>query len=273
MAGNRKTARTFLANEIRRARETKGPKGMSRAALAKELFVSDSLIAKWESGRQVPDEEQLTALVKVLDFGPDIVKRIREELVSGEISPEWSGKWRPIESKANTLYSAEHSTVPGLLQTPDYARAVLEHNNHSPIDIEEQIQERLKRQSIFERENPPTAVFIMDEQALHKRVGTAQTMIDQMEHLLNMAEQPNIHILIIPHDSGYHVGLVGGFIIAKFDGAEIAYQDGTLRGQVLDQYEDVSELFQIWENVRDLALTRKASREFIAKVAEQWKNI
>lgn len=267
---NRMTARAFLAKEIRRARDAHGMNGMSRQALAKKILVSESLVAAWESGRQVPRAEHITALIAILKFGPDIVERLLEDLVSGEISPEWTGKWLAIEKKANTLLSYEHSVVPGLLQSEDYARTVLQRNQHSPTAVEAEVRARLERQQILDREDPPMTVFVLDEQVLRNGVDSAKTMNDQLLRLVELSERPNVIIQVIPRDTGYHLGRAGAFMIAKFDGMEVGYQDGVLRGEVLESQDDVYALSRTWMNIHKTALTEAASAELIARVAEEW---
>jgi transcriptional regulator with XRE-family HTH domain len=270
VSGNNMTARAFLAREIRRARDAKD---MSRAALAAKLYVSDSLIAAWESGRIVPRAEQLDQLIDVLEFGPKVISRILDDLVTGEVSPEWTGKWLTIEEKADTLLSFEHSIVPGLLQTEEYASAVLQYLHNAPFDVKEVLSARMERQQrVFDREDPPTAVFIMDEQVLRRQVGSPEVMSRQLLHLVELAEQPNVIVQIVPSGAGYHPGLAGAFMIAKFDGVEIAFQDGTITGHVLEDREQVSELARMWENIHAAALPQVASIELIAKVAEEWKS-
>lgn len=269
MHGTRITAREFLAKEIRRAREAKGA---SRTSLGKSLFVSPELVAAWESGRSLPRPEHVTAMIEVLDFGPDIVRRILEDLVSGEVSPEWTGKWLAIEERANKILSFEHSHIPGLVQTEAYARAVLRHNHHSPLNIEEQVQERLRRQrAVLGRDDPPMTVFVIDEQALRRPVGGPKVMNDQLRCIAELSEDPQVVLHVIPiDDSGYHLGLVGAFMIARFDGIEVGYQDGILQGRVLESDDEVSALSRIWEQVRSVALPQAASVSLVSKVAEQW---
>lgn len=271
MAGNGMSARQFLAKEIRLAREAKR---ISRAALGKALFVSGELVAAGETGRSIPRPEHLAFMIRILDFRPEIVSRLLEDLVSGEVSPEWTGKWLAVEAKANTLLSVEHSIVPGLLQTEDYTREVLRHNHHSPIDIEEQVQERLRRQSaVLDRVDSPMAVFVLDEQVLLRPVGGPKVMSDQLAHLVQVSARPKMIVHIVPAgEAGYHPGLAGAFMIARFDGTEVAYQDGTLKGHVFEDVEQVSAMSQIWENVRAVALPRAASIELIAKAVERWRS-
>src|SRR5262249_45268477 len=153
-------------------------KGWTRARLAKETIRSESLVAAWEGGRAVPRDEDIKILIRVLPFGPDVMERFLEDLVTGEVSPQWTGKWRKLEKNARELLSVEHSSVPGLLQIEDYAREILEHDHHSPIDVERRLQDRMERQEIFNRDDPPKALFLIAEQALTNLVGTPQIMHD-----------------------------------------------------------------------------------------------
>jgi transcriptional regulator with XRE-family HTH domain len=270
MSGNSMTARAFLAREIRRAREAKD---MSRAALAGKLYVSESLIAAWESGRIVPRAEQLDQLIGALEFGPEVIARILDDLVTGEVSPEWTGKWLTIEENADTLLSFEHSIVPGLLQTEEYASAVLKYLHNAPFDVKEVLRDRMERQQrVLGREDPPTAVFIIDEQVLRREVGGPEVMSRQLRHLVELAEQSNVIMQVVPVGAGYHPGLAGAFMIAKFDGIEVAFQDGTITGHVLEDRDQVSVLARMWENIRAAALPQAASIELIAKVAHEWKS-
>jgi hypothetical protein len=221
----------------------------------------------------VPRAEHLDQLTGVLEFGPEVISRILEDLVTGEVSPEWTGKWLYVEKKADTLLSFEHSIVPGLLQTEDYARAVLQYLHNAPLDVEEVLRARMERQQrVLGRDDPPTAVFIMDEQALRREVGGPEVMSGQLLHLVELSGRPNVIIQVVPAGAGYHPGLAGAFMIAKFDGTEVGFADDTLKGQVIEEHDQVSTLSRAWENIRALALPQAASIELIAKVAEQWKS-
>jgi transcriptional regulator with XRE-family HTH domain len=265
MSGNRVTARATVGAEIRRARETRR---MSRAQLAERIFVSESLVAKWESGKQAIKPEYMKRLIEVLQISPDDMVRILGELVNSDISPEWTDKWLTIEGNANEVLSFDLSAVPGLLQNEEYARAVLQYNRHAPIDIEEQIRSRLDRQQILSKEDPPTTVFIIDEYVLHRRVGSHKVMFDQLMQLCELAKRPDIFLHVVPSDTEYYAGCP--FMIAKVDGIEFAFQDGAWNGQVLEDQEEVSALSRIWQGIRAAALPQDATINRIAAAAQAW---
>jgi transcriptional regulator with XRE-family HTH domain len=151
MTWNHETARTIIAREIRNAREAKG---MSRAALAKAVLVSDSLVAAWETARQAVKAEHLQRLLEILPLGPDAIARILDGIVSNETAPEWVDKWLKIERRAASFLDYQPLLVPGLLQVEGYAREVIVSSGRqiTAAQVESQVQERLARQQILEKE-------------------------------------------------------------------------------------------------------------------------
>lgn len=267
MTGDHMTARQFVGKEIRLARATKG---LSRVELAKAFPVSESLIRWWESGRTVPAEQYVERLIAVLDL-PEMIQRVLNELVSKEVAPEWLGKWVSIEEKATSLLTFAPLVIPGLLQTEDYARAVLRLGKESPLDLEEKANERLKRQRVLAREDPPLYHVILDEAAIRRPVGGAKIMRDQLMHVVGMAEQTEMIILqVIPFRVGAHAGFAGGAMeIASFDGTEVAYVDNALRGDVVEKPEDVAVIRRLWQKLSAKALQEDESAQLIEEAAEK----
>ncbi|MCD0452225.1 helix-turn-helix domain-containing protein [Actinocorallia sp. API 0066] len=262
----RMTARVFLGKELRLARDAHG---VTRAALAKKLFCSDSLIAAWESGRQVPRSDQLAALLTALSTESPILLRLLEDLVETEVAPEWTGRWLAVEKDAVSLLSYEHSIIPGLLQTEQYAHILI--RKGQPFgDIGGKLQSRMDRQGIFAKDEPPTCVFIMDERVLHNQVGDANLMHDQLTKVIEVAKSPNVFVHVIPENAGYHVAHNGAFMIARFEGQDVVYQDGVWRGQVFGDQRDVQEFPRIWANAQSMALPKNTSLQIIEKAAQQW---
>jgi transcriptional regulator with XRE-family HTH domain/predicted Zn-ribbon and HTH transcriptional regulator len=260
------TARAFVANERRQAREMKN---LSRAKLADEIFVSESLIAAWERGRIVPGEQHHPRLREVLDL-PDMITRVIGDLVTNEVSPEWFGKWPQIERQATSLWSFQPCLVPGLLQTSDYARAVLE-AAHLDIDLEEALTTRLDRQQVLIKEDPPMFVALIAEAVLRHRVSNDKVMNDQLARLAEMAERENIVVQIVPANSKACAGFIGGFVIASFDGNEIGYVDNQLDGDTIESAAGAARLRRFFDVFRADALNQQESINLIQRVAEEWK--
>jgi transcriptional regulator with XRE-family HTH domain len=268
MSGNHMTARAFVASELRRAREMKIPK-MSRAKLADEIFVSESLVAAWERGRIIPGEQHHPRLKEVLGL-PDLLTRVIDELVTNEVAPEWFGKWSQVERHSTSLWSFQPCLVPGLLQIPDYARAVLEAAKLD-VDLEEAIATRLERQQVLTKEDPPMFVVLLTEGVLRHRVGSDQVMHDQLVHLAEMAERENIVVQIVPDKSKVCAGFIGGFVVASFDGDEVAYVDNQLDGDTIEASAGVARLRRFFDIFRADALNQQESNGLIRRAAEEWK--
>jgi transcriptional regulator with XRE-family HTH domain len=265
---NQRTARAAVGREIRNAREDKR---LSRAAVAKSLHVSDSLVAAWESGRITPRPEYIHQLIDVLAFGSDAVARLMGELVSGEALPEWEGKWLRLEEQATSLLSYETIVIPGLLQTAEYARAVLQLNQYAPHDIEEQVQARLERQRVLSKDDRPLFFAVLDEAVLRRPVGGARCMYEQLMHVVELAEQPEPIVQVIPTSVGEHAGFAGPLMIASSaNGQDVAFVDSALGGNVAEQIDDVAVIKRLWYKLLSTALPEKASVEFIEKAAQEW---
>ncbi|GAB2860100.1 helix-turn-helix transcriptional regulator [Actinoallomurus bryophytorum] len=262
------TARQFVGKEIRLAREAKG---LSRVELAKKFPVSESLVRWWESGRTAPGEQCVGKLITILDL-PEMLQHVLDDLACNEVAPEWLGKWLAVEEKATTLLTFEPLVVPGLLQTEDYARAVLRLGKESPLDLEGKVNDRLGRQRVLAREEPPLYHAILDEAAITRPVGSPQIMCDQLMHVADQAEQREMIIVqVIPFRVGAHAGFAGGAIVlASFDGAEVAYVDNALRGDVIEKSEDVMVIRRLWQKLSAKALSEDESALLIREAARKW---
>lgn len=243
--------------------------GKSVRQLADEVHLAIGSISNYENGKRMPGARELELIEAALGTNGRL-KEAFDEWVE-DISPEWSA-WRDIEEHADMLFSYEHSVLPGLLQTEDYARAVLGHDPDSPLELDQRVRYRMERQAIFDSEKPATVVFIFRESALHAQVGSRETMYDQITHIVEMAQRPNIIVQIVPQDAGYHSGLNGAFLIAKLNRVEIAYQDGIWKGHVLKDDVAVSALSNKWQHILSKALTAEVSLDLLKREAEKWQD-
>jgi transcriptional regulator with XRE-family HTH domain len=268
MTSQHMTARQFVGKEIRLAREAKG---LSRVELAKKFPVSESLVRWWESGRTAPGEQCVGKLITILDL-PKMIQRVLDDLASKEVAPEWLGKWLTVEERATSLLTFVPLVIPGLVQTEDYARAVLRLGKETPLDLEERVSERLARQHVLTREEAPLYHVILDEAAIVRPVGSPKIMHDQLMHVVDLAEQTDMIILqVIPFRVGAHAGFAGGAIVlASFDGTEVAYVDNALRGDVVEKSEDVAVIRRLWQKLSAKALLEDESAQLIREAAEKW---
>ncbi|MEO3785879.1 Scr1 family TA system antitoxin-like transcriptional regulator [Actinocorallia sp. B10E7] len=255
----------FLSTEIRRAREARG---LSTDELARTLYVSESLVRSWEKARRLPKPDIMVKLEEALGTG-GILARILSELVDAAVPVEWFGRWVDIERGASALWSFELAVVPGLLQTEQYASAVLRAMNHS-AELEEMLSSRMERQQIFAKEDPPMLVALIAESVLRHNVGGAKVMHDQCRHLAEMAQRSDVIVQVIPAESTVCAGFLSGFAIASLDGDDFAYVDNQLSGDVIESVEGVSRLRRWFDVFRSDALSQSDSIGVIEGMAEKW---
>jgi transcriptional regulator with XRE-family HTH domain len=243
------------------ARERQAPK-MSRRTLGDRLNLTDSAIAAWESGRNIPDPRTLTSVERILRTD-GLLQDIVECLVTGEKSQEYMGRWVHAESQATTLLWFSFDVVPGLLQTEDYAHAILRD--------EQRVSARLDRQRILAKEDPPVLVALIDESVLRRNVGGPQVMREQLSHLGEMAQRENVAIHVITMRTPISARYTGSFILASRNGeGEIGYVDDAISGSVVENVEEVTRLRQMFEILRAHAKDRDESFRLIKEAAESW---
>jgi transcriptional regulator with XRE-family HTH domain len=268
------TPQGVFGAELRYYRERAG---LSQTELAALVNVSHDVISKIETGDRPPAKnfpERLDA-VPQLDTR-DGLARLWKNLRKGlrhQAVPGWFRPWTHIEAEATILRWYEPLLVPGLLQTEEYARAILAAEPGSrPDDLTDQVAARMERQTILERADAPQLWCVLDEGVLHRCVGGAKVMHDQLEYLADVAERPQTSIQVIPASAGAHAGLLGGFIVADLDGAPgMVYLETAAEGQIADSPAIVTHVTFRFDSLRSEALPRAASRDLIMKVArEKW---
>jgi transcriptional regulator with XRE-family HTH domain len=245
---------------------------MSRANLAQRIPVAESTVRWWETGRTVPTEQYIPHLVECLEL-PETVVRVIDDLASGEVSPEWLGRWKALERKASSLLTFEPLVVPGLLQTPDYARAVLKLGKEPAVDLDAQMEDRLSRQAVLDRDDPEPPLYhaIVDEAAIRRPVGGPKTMSDQLLHVVDLAARDTVIVQIVPFEVGEHAGFAGAaFVLASVNGTEVAYVDNALRGDVIERPEDVASIRRLWQRTIAKAYREDESIEMLKEAANQW---
>jgi transcriptional regulator with XRE-family HTH domain len=264
---NDHSALALFAAELQAARTRAG---MSQDELAARINYSPSLVGMVESMRRVPrlDFAQRCdeALATTGTFG-----RLHGHLRTAPF-PSWFRPFAQHEAEATALRTFELVLVPGLLQTGEYARALLCTKVGATEDeVDQLVTARLERQAILDRDNPPLFWVLIDEDALHRPVGGRDVMRVQVEHVAEMAGRPNVVVQVIPADVGAHQGLVGAFVIADFAKApSIVYLETALTGLVVERAEDVAAVTLTYDTLKTEALPRAASLGLLREVAKTW---
>jgi transcriptional regulator with XRE-family HTH domain len=161
------------------------------------------------------------------------------------VLPEWFSAYVSLETGAKTLRTYEPHYVTGLLQTYEYAHAVLcgGFPNDSDADLERRVDLRLRRQSLLERPDAPTLWVVMEETVLHRVVGGAEVMREQIDRLLEVSELDHVSVDVVPFAAGAHVGACAPFTYFRFEERElpdIVYSEILSASVYLDQRSDVS---------------------------------
>ncbi|GIJ25667.1 hypothetical protein Vqi01_08290 [Micromonospora qiuiae] len=192
---------------------------------------------------------------------------------SRETVVPWFRDWARIEQEATALRWFEPVYMPGLLQTEGYARAILTGAGLFGADeIEQQVAARIDQQGVLTRDRPPLLSAVIDEHALRRRIGGAEVMREQAQHLVKLGSTlPRVRIQVVPLSAGAYAGLDGPFVIATSpSGEDVVYLDGQRHGQVIDRGDYVRQMVEVWESIRGEALSQQQSLDLMAEVAETW---
>lgn len=250
--------------------------GMSQEQLGGRLYCSDDLIGKIENGQRAPTEQFTAACEAIAELRTDgaltELRELLKDYLKERAFPSWFHDWPGNEADAKILRWYELVAVPGLLQTEDYARAMLRTQVMASDDeTDERVAARMDRQVILARDKPPMLWVLLDEGVLRRPVGGNGVMGEQIRHLIESAGRPNIVIQIIPAGVGAHQGMSGNFIIAEFDDSRpVAYQDTAARGQIIEDADDIGAISLLWDTLKSEALPRSASLELLEEVAKTW---
>ena len=230
--------------------------GILQRQVGDALGYSESTIRHVEAGRRTPPDDLGQLADRYFRVPGRLLARAAGEARS-DTTP--FGELKEHEQRASRIRIWENRLIPGLLQTPDYARAVL--------GADDLVTERLDRQKILHTDHAPTLRAVIDESVLYRQVGTREIMRTQLHHLTNTDNPWDIHVL--PISKGVH-GVTGGpLTLLEFDGdAPVAFTDSLRNSSVVDLPADVAELHHAYESVLGLALSPDASAEMIRSKAD-----
>lgn len=276
--GGATVRRIMLGSQLRRLRESAG---ISREDAGWHIRASESKISRLELGRvgfKMRDVEDLLTLYGVTD------DQQREPFLSmakaanavtwwhgyHDAMPSWFAGYVGLEESASLIRTYEVQYIPGLLQTPDYTRAVMAGRSVFDADMERRVQIRQERQKVLVREeNPPRLWAVVDEAALRRPVGSREIMRQQLAYLLEMMERPNVTVQVLPFQSGAHAAEAGAFTILRFaepDLPDVVYLEHLAGALYLDKRDDVDVYLQVIERIAVDALTPALTVDALAKL-------
>jgi transcriptional regulator with XRE-family HTH domain len=241
--------------------------GLTQAEAAARFQMSKSLYQKIESCDRKPQRELAMACDVV--FGtPGVFLTIYQDMIT-EPYPAWFGPRVTYEDKAVAITVWEQRGIPGLLQTEDYARAVIRSCRpyDPPAALEHSVRSRLERQDILSRENPPNLWVIIAEGVLRQFVGDRDIMAGQLDHLVTMAESPGAVIQVLPFSASDAPGADGPATMFEFtDEQPVAYLEGWGSGRVVEEPREVAGIATALSMIKGCALSPGDSRLLMAEI-------
>ena len=261
--------RKLFADELKAMRKQRG---WSQEETAARIKFSSATIANIESMRRAPTRDQALLLDEAFEtsgtFGR-LEARLRGVPFSAGFRPFY-----PYEAEARVLRWFEHTLVPGLFQTEDYARVLSEaYHEATEQDVRDRVEGRMARQSILYRKDPapPRVWAVLDEQVLYREVGGPAVMLAQTERLAELARMPRITIQVVPA-SLPHPGLLGAFVVAETDQPPaIVYLETASEGQTVEDPDMAESMTLKFDALRTEAVTGSASLKLIEEAAQRWK--
>ncbi len=235
------------------------------------------MLNRTENGLRATNPEEVASILGAYGVtGAD-----RERLLALARDAERPGWWEPgdsiypaalkaligFETQATRITDVETSLVPGLLQTAEYTRAVMQACGVPPLEVETRVATRLGRQAILSRPAPPMFSAFIDEASLRRPVGGARAMAEQLHHIRRAASRPNISVRIIPLHTGAHAALSGPFTILEFERAKpLVHQEGKSTLCFVDSSAEVKTFVTCVDTLKSTSLTPERSIEYLDSI-------
>ncbi|MFE6381297.1 helix-turn-helix domain-containing protein [Streptomyces roseolus] len=261
-AGGSVVRRILLGSQLRRLRESRG---ITREAAGYSIRASESKISRMELGRvsfKARDIEDLLTLYGVTEETERgaLLGLAREANLAGwwhsfgDVLPGWFQTYIGLEAAASLIRVYEVQFVHGLLQTEEYAHAVVSRGmpGASRAEIDRRIALRLERQKVLVSERAPHFHVVLDEAALRRPYGDRPVMRGQLKHLIEVSENPGVTLQVMPFSFGGHAGESGAFTMLSFpesDLSDVVYLEQLTGALYLDKREEVAQYGTVMEKL------------------------
>jgi transcriptional regulator with XRE-family HTH domain len=259
---------------------------LEQSDVAAQLRKSFATLSKIENGHVLPDYPTLTLLLTVYDasdedrqIAEDLREEARQESKRVEHSSGMPPKFRAFlraEMDAATERTLQPNSVPGLLQTPAYAKAVNDTMSRfvrSEFDAQRAISSRLRRQERLRGADPLELHAIVDESAIVRVVGDKTLMTGQLRYLLDAMELPNVDLQVIPFEAGAYGPMSGGVTILGFPeelgDPDVLYLEYPRGGEWIENQDDVTKFIGMFDDASGLALSVEESATLIRAEIER----
>jgi transcriptional regulator with XRE-family HTH domain len=272
-------------------RDLRGSQRITVKTAAEKLEWSETKVWRIETGQTSLRSHDVELMCRIYAAPPDLTEALmglaKETKAKGwwhaygDVIPEGFDVYIGLEEAASQLSAYQNELVPGLLQTEQYARAVIKADNPGVDDeeIDRRVHVRIARQALVRRQTaPPELTVVLNEAILRRPVGGSQVMAAQLDSLADSAGLPNVALRVVPFRAGLHHGVMSGpFVILRFprngDGHDsepaTVYVDGFTGALYLDKPREVERYATAFESIWSAALDEPASRGLINQAAEE----
>ncbi|WP_097912384.1 MULTISPECIES: helix-turn-helix domain-containing protein [unclassified Streptomyces] len=267
VTGRSREPRARFAEELRLLRTARGH---SLRQLGDRLGWDWSLFGKMEKGETVGGPE----VVQALDthYGtPGLLLALWELAVSDKTQfKERYRRYMALEAEAVSMWHFAVSVLPGLLQTPAYARELLASGGLHGAELTQQVDARMGRRSLLEGEGAPQFRTILSEATLRTALRDVDEWRKQLEHLVEMAERPNVTLQVLPQEAGLHgLSSTDVWFLRLPDARTVAYTEHGYGGDLIEENVEVERAQRAYDATRDLALSPAESRKFVLRKLEE----
>ncbi|MEU8917653.1 helix-turn-helix transcriptional regulator [Streptomyces nigrescens] len=267
VTGRSQEPRKRFVEELRLLRAQKGD---SLRQLGDVLGWDWSLFGKMEKGETLGGPEVAQALDQ--HYGTPGLLLTLWELALADPSQfrEQYRRYMVLESEAVSLWHYAVGVLPGLLQTEGYAYEVLAAGGSKGSELTRQVEARIGRRKLLTGDDPPPFRTILSETVLRTPMRDAQAWREQLEHLAEVAERPNMTLQVLPHGPCLHaLANTDVMFLRLLDGHTVAYTESALHGELVEESGAVERLQRAYDAVRDLALSPDESRKSIGRMLEE----
>ncbi|MGH3438344.1 MAG: helix-turn-helix domain-containing protein [Sciscionella sp.] len=256
--------------------------GVTGTDVARQTDISASKLSRMESaeiGVYLDDVEKLLDFyrvtaqkrVELLDIARHAEQRGWLRMNNPNLPSDWQ-TWVDFEDEANAIKTFEPAMIPGLLQTPEYAGAVIRATGGEIADhqVEALVASRMARQGVLTRIDPLQLHVIIEEAVLRRDFGKPGALARQLRHLTDAGEQENIAVRVLPADTGLHAGLNGSFVILEYDtDPSLVLLENRVASLFLDEDEHINAHVAAWTALLERARPEADSAKLIADTARE----
>jgi len=255
-------------------------KGLTIERVARHLECSDSKISRIEKGQVSALPRDVSDMLDLYHVDDGKRSELLQLARRARRRPWWEVEFHDLPLAYASYQAAALATrtyqvllVPGLLQTQDYARAVLRalRAGLDPPDVEGRVEFRMRQQALLTHPNPPSLHAVLEEAVLRRPVGSVAVMRQQLKQLLEWTEHPNVTVQVLRFVAGEHAGMDGAFTIYTFDETaelDVVYLEHTANDFLLEDADAVARYRTLFAHLGEQALGPEESRSFVSKASK-----